>query len=54
MDMMLRQRDEQVANLERELDKQRELREAQVKRENFRYKTYFIRCCYAKSPDEAQ
>ena len=33
MDMKLRQREEQVANLERELDKQRELREAQVKRE---------------------
>ena len=31
MDMMLRQREEQVASLERELDKQRELREAQVK-----------------------
>ena len=33
MDMKLRQREEQVVNLERELDKQRELREAQVKRE---------------------
>jgi len=32
MDMMLRQREEQVASLERELDKQRELREAQMKR----------------------
>ena len=46
MDMMLRQREEQVASLERELDKQRELREAQVKRG--------IRCTYAKSSDEAQ
>ena len=33
MDMKLRQREEQVVILERELDKQRELREAQVKRE---------------------
>ena len=32
MDMKLREREEQVASLERELDKQRELREAQVKR----------------------
>ena len=42
MDMMLRQREEQVASLERELDKQRELREAQVTRESFRYKTHKV------------
>ena len=35
MDMKLRQREEQVIILERELDKQKELREAQVKRESF-------------------
>lgn len=34
MDMKLREREEQVASLERELDKQRELREAQVKRKH--------------------
>ena len=33
IDMKLRQREEQVLRLEMELDKQRELREAQVKRE---------------------
>ena len=33
MDMKLKQREEQVVSLGRELDKQRELREAQVKRE---------------------
>ena len=45
MDMMLRQREEQVASLERELDKQRELREAQVTRESFRYKTHKVQLC---------
>ena len=46
MDMKLRQREEQVVILERELDKQRELREAQVKRESC-----VSICSQAKSSD---
>ena len=45
MGMKLRQREEQVVILERELDKQRELREAQVTRESFRHKTHKVHLC---------